>query len=405
MSKIKVLEAGMKLKKLDLKNIGNISDLSLTFNEHMNVICGTNGIGKTTILKAVKSLFLFSDSDLKKKYQAESGNVIAELFSGETRNLKVTSVLPTNENNNGHDINRKEFEERVNKVIINPDNRSLDYRQLNGMSRYPSREISTFDSTNNSKFLVNSVNDTLKNWIINRFVAESMDAFGTTKLTDSQKFNIVKLREVFSIIDSKIKFKSANVDNYEVLLNDHGNEVFLEFESTGFKNILFIVLGIIEEIEFRFKDMKAVDFDGIILIDEVELHLHPAWQNRIIDILSEMFPKAQFIMTTHSPAVLQGLDSQEIIPLYLHNGDVEIKTLNLSKYGLKGWTLEEILSDVMGVGTLKNEVLRNSLDSFSDAIDDNNVELAKTEYGKLNEMLHPASELRQILEIQKAGLF
>lgn len=195
------------------------------------------------------------------------------------------------------------------------------------------------------------------------------------------------------------------MDNFEILLEDHGNEVYLEFESTGFKNILFIVLVIMAEIEFRFKNMAIGCFNGIVLIDEVELHLHPAWQNKIIEILKSTFPKVQFIVTTHSPAVLQSLDKDEIIPLFIDDGDVDIKKLDLSEYGLKGWTLEEILSDVMSVGELKNKVLRDALDGFSTAIDDNNVETAKKEYEKLNVMLHPKSQLRQILQIQKAGLF
>lgn len=396
MSKIKVLEAGMKLKTIDLKNIGNISNLSLTFNEHMNVICGTNGIGKTTILKTIKTLFEFSDRSLKKKFGTESGHVNARSFDGKDRSLSIKSILPYEEDRNYE--GEQSFAEQAKKVIIIPDNRSLDYQRLNNMSRYPNREL---DGTNNRDLLENTTNKTLKNWLINRIAAQGIPE----DLTESEKFNINKMKTTFSLVDSKVKFKKANLRSFEVLLDDNNNEVFLEFESTGYKNVLFIVLGIIEEIEFRFENMKIVDFDGIILIDEVELHLHPAWQNKIIDILSEMFPKAQFIMTTHSPAVLQSLDSQEIIPLYLNDGNVEVKTLKLSKYGLKGWTLEEILSDVMGVGTLKNKVLQDSLDSFSNALDDNNIEIAKREYEKLNEMLHPDSELKQILEIQKAGLF
>lgn len=396
MSKIKILEAGMKLKTIDLKNVGNISNLSLTFNKHMNVICGTNGIGKTTILKTIKTLFEFSDRSLKKRFGTESGHVNATSFDGKDRSLSIKSILPYEEDQNYE--REHSFAEQAKKVIIIPDNRSLDYQRLNNMSRYPNREL---DGTNNRDLLENTTNETLKNWLINRIAAQGIPE----DLTESEKFNINKMKTTFSLVDSKVKFKKANLRSFEVLLDDNNNEVFLEFESTGYKNVLFIVLGIIEEIEFRFENMKIVDFDGIILIDEVELHLHPAWQNKIIDILSEMFPNAQFIMTTHSPAVLQSLDSQEIIPLHLNDGNVEVKTLDLSKYGLKGWTLEEILSDVMGVGMLKNKVLQDSLDSFSNALDDDNVELAKKEYEQLNEMLHPESELRQILEIQKAGLF
>lgn len=396
MSKIKVLEAGMKLKTIDLKNIGNIADLSLNFNDNINVICGTNGIGKTTILKSIQSLFVFSNSDLKKKYGTKNGTISARSVDGHERKINITSVLPNEDNQN----NPREsyFPENIKKIITNPDNRYIDYKKLESVSRYPNRNSSFLGD---DRLLNNTVNTTLKDWLANRIMARS----GDQDLSDSEKSNIQKMLKAFSIIDPEIEYKSLRYRDLEILLNDHGNEVFFEFESTGFKNIMFIVLGIIEEIEFRFENMRIEDFDGIILIDEVELHLHPTWQNKIIDVLRKMFPNAQFIITTHSPAVLQSLDNQEIIPLYLHNGNVEIKTLNLSKYGLKGWTLEEILSDVMGVGELTNEVLKTSLDNFSMALGKKNAKSAKAEYKKLDEMLNPNSSLRQILEIQKAGLF
>ncbi|MEN2361583.1 AAA family ATPase [Levilactobacillus brevis] len=397
MSKITVLEVDMKIKEISLKNIGNISGLSLNLNEHMNVICGTNGIGKTTILRAVKSLFDNSESDLKKKYGTDQGTIVADLFDGHKRRLNIDSVLPSDENKNYS--NSEYFFDLANEIIVNPDSRNLEYKSLRSMSRYPDRKSNRI--LGNSQFLKNTVGDTLKDWLLNRIAASGSN----DDLSEAERYNIQKMKETFSVIDSKIKYKMVDWRTFEVLLNDNGNEVYLEFESTGFKNILFIILGIMEEIEFRFNDLKIDEFDGIILIDEVELHLHPAWQDKIIGILKQMFPKAQFIITTHSPAVLQSLDKDEIIPLSIDDGDVDIKRLDLSEYGLKGWTLEEILSDVMGVGELKNKVLRDALDGFSTAIDDNNVETAKKEYEKLNVMLHPKSQLRQILQIQKAGLF
>lgn len=395
MSKITVLEVDMKIKEISLKNIGNISDLSLSFNEHMNVICGTNGIGKTTILKAIKSVFKDYESELKKKYGTNEGTIVVKADDGREEEEKIHAIFPSAENKN-----MSVFSTDINKIIINPDNRELKYNPLRSMSRYPDRELSVL-SSQRDRFLENTVNDNLKSWFINRVAAEKIQ----NNLSDIEKININTMKNAISLIDSEIKYKTIEMDNFEILLEDHGNEVYLEFESTGFKNILFIVLGIMAEIEFRFKNMAIGCFNGIVLIDEVELHLHPAWQNKIIEILKSTFPKVQFIVTTHSPAVLQSLDKDEIIPLFIDDGDVDIKKLDLSEYGLKGWTLEEILSDVMGVGELKNKVLRDALDGFSTAIDDNNVETAKKEYEKLNVMLHPKSQLRQILQIQKAGLF
>ena len=73
--------------------------------------------------------------------------------------------------------------------------------------------------------------------------------------------------------------------------------------------------------------------DGIVLIDEVDLHLHPTWQQRILGDLAEIFPKVQFIVSTHAPAVISTVRSENIILLdqgmaYAPSGEVHGKDTN-----------------------------------------------------------------------------
>ena len=53
----------------------------------------------------------------------------------------------------------------------------------------------------------------------------------------------------------------------------------------------------------------------MVLIDELDLHLHPRWQRRVVDDLRETFPKVQFITTTHSPFIVQALKAGELLNL------------------------------------------------------------------------------------------
>jgi predicted ATP-binding protein involved in virulence len=63
-------------------------------------------------------------------------------------------------------------------------------------------------------------------------------------------------------------------------------------------------------------NQKALEkTNGIVLIDEIDLHLHPKWQKRVINDLKNTFPQIQFIATTHSPFILQSLQSDEVINL------------------------------------------------------------------------------------------
>ncbi len=57
------------------------------------------------------------------------------------------------------------------------------------------------------------------------------------------------------------------------------------------------------------------DLEGLALLDEVDLHLHPTWQRQLVPLLKRAFPSLQFIATTHSPLVVAGLESQEIVRL------------------------------------------------------------------------------------------
>ncbi|EOS7998690.1 AAA family ATPase, partial [Enterococcus hirae] len=333
MTKINILGDKMKINNLHITNVGNISDLDLNFNPRMNVICGTNGIGKTTILNSIAACFSAQGNNLKKKYGSEMGSVDITIDSKMTNQTGLSIVVNAVEPLEKYTVRSREenlYRELINFSIA----RSIDYRELSSLSKYPNRDY--WHSMNITR--TGLTDDQLKNWLINRYMASGH--WDDLEFYERENFELMK--KVFSIINPNIKFKKADARNFEILLNDRGNEVYFEFESAGYKAIVFILLGIISEVEFRMLDNKipAKEFAGVILIDEVDMHLHPAWQREIVRALKETFPNAQFIITTHSPSVLQDLESDEIIPLEIdEKNNVKVKKLNLSKYGLKGWTL------------------------------------------------------------------
>jgi predicted ATP-binding protein involved in virulence len=79
--------------------------------------------------------------------------------------------------------------------------------------------------------------------------------------------------------------------------------------------------------------------DGVVLIDELDLHLHPKWQRRIVEDLRRAFPKVQFICTTHSPFIVQSLRSGE--ELIVLDGQAIPDVANLS--------IQEVAEGLMGV--------------------------------------------------------
>ena len=211
-------------------------------------------------------------------------------------------------------------------------------------------------------------------------------------------------KRVFCLLDKELSVKTAKPD-FEIVLNNRKNEIYFEMLSDGYKSCVFILLGIIKEIEYRYPSQNAVDFDGIIMIDEIDIHLHPQWQAKLVKVLTETFPKAQIIATTHSPSVLQNAKANEIIPLYRDAEDnICIKELHLGEYGLQGWTLEEILEDVMGMPSTNSELFTQVMNDFDKAMYEEDVTIIKEKYALLDKMLHPNSTLRKLLKIQMAGM-
>jgi len=111
--------------------------------------------------------------------------------------------------------------------------------------------------------------------------------------------------------------------------------------SDGYRNLI----GMVADMAYRcitlnpqLKENAVTETEGVVLIDEVGLHLHPKWQRKVVDDLKRTFPKVQFIATTHSPFVVQSLKASELVNM---NTEVEINPTAL--------TVEEVAIDLMGV--------------------------------------------------------
>lgn len=87
------------------------------------------------------------------------------------------------------------------------------------------------------------------------------------------------------------------------------------------------------------------DTPGIVLIDELDLHLHPNWQRRIVGDLKRCFPRVQFIAATHSPFIVQSLAQEELINLDAHYADLAPKDL----------ALNQVVTELMGVTDIRSD--------------------------------------------------
>ena len=124
--------------------------------------------------------------------------------------------------------------------------------------------------------------------------------------------------------------------------------------SDGYRNMLAIVADIAHRagrLNPQLMDKAATETPGIVLIDEVDLHLHPKWQRRVLNDLRTAFPKVQFIVTTHSPFIIQSLKPGEVLDLNSEQPlvrDYETASPAPEK-SFSDRSIEDIAEDIMGI--------------------------------------------------------
>jgi len=387
----------MKIESLDISGVGGIGELHLSFSPGFNVICGPNGIGKSTILNIIADAFSSTKTMLKRnaKYEAGRYSIVYgyDKASATSHEFDVVTFEP---DRSGGTVS---YDERASYVMFFKDTRFINYQMLNAIPRDGRR--SNFDIYRSMPMGISG--EDIKGWLANRVLFGKLD----NGLTNAQLANIDYALQSFSIMDPTLTFKTVDSHTLDVILSSQQGDIYFEYLSAGYKSCVYMIVGLIKEIELRFseKGVRAEEFDGVVLIDEIDLHLHPSWQGKIVKALKTMFPQAQFIVTTHSPSVLQCLDGREIISLtFEDDGSVHVKDLDLTEYGLQGWTIEEILRDVMEMPETTSTLFEATEREFNRAMDVGDVPAIRASYEKLKAMLHPGGMLSKLIDIQVAGL-
>ncbi|RZN40351.1 MAG: AAA family ATPase [Methanosarcinales archaeon] len=158
------------------------------------------------------------------------------------------------------------------------------------------------------------------------------------------------------IPDAKHFYYDVANDTMMIVFEDEGYCLFDNL-SDGYRNMVAMVADIAHRaarLNPHLSANAATESSGVVLIDEIDLHLHPQWQRRVVGDLQRAFPNIQFIATTHSPFILQSLDPGEVIDLSGINDESTISPNRKiaepspkEEYSSK--SIEDITEDVMGV--------------------------------------------------------
>jgi predicted ATP-binding protein involved in virulence len=181
------------------------------------------------------------------------------------------------------------------------------------------------------------------------YLRENQELRQKVQAREGTAFEIPDLKAVRMAIINTVEnveriFFDGTPPRLKVALGSHnGAAQVLELEqlSDGYRNLLAIVLDFARRLAQANPNWEnPLEAPGVLLIDEIELHLHPRWQQTVIPKLRKVFPNTQLLVTTHSPQVLTTVQEKNIFILK----NQKLFSPNVGTYGSESnWVLEEVL--------------------------------------------------------------
>lgn len=315
------IKSQVYLKSLELKNFKCFSELKIDFKNQTNiggfssqdfssqdfetgnsleepwvVFLGENGVGKSSILQAI-SLCLMGDSYRKKlKVLTPSKLLKNNETEGYIKLYLVGEKEPIS----------IEFSSSNNDFITNRKSAITLLAGYGSVRVLPKNKIQEEIRTRSSIKVLNlfdysySLTDA-KKWLLKK--KWSFSDFGKIALT-------LKDLLLLDVIKDEIQ---QDLKEKEIWIFKNGKKESLEQQSDGYKTVIALAVDIMA---FFMRENVSFELaEGIVLIDELGTHLHPRWKMRIVKSLRNAFPKLQFIVTTHEPLCLRGLNEGEVIVL------------------------------------------------------------------------------------------
>ncbi|MBY6951039.1 AAA family ATPase [Clostridium botulinum] len=336
-----------KIKINKLRHLENI-DINLSENQPKHLLLtGKNGVGKTTTLNTIKEWLKCIQNDYIKSVRICQNNIKKFSFeleneSNEDKKINIKNELEKNYDtlnslSNKHiDLNFSSDENQLN-ILYKHGKFILAYYGANRQTKVEIpkvvekvglKEVYSLDENPSNIFVKYLVDlKTQQSFARNENdldVVENIEAW----------FNRFEkaLRTILDDKSVKLKFEYKNYD-FKIIQEAREPYGFNEL-SDGYSSIINIVSDLILRMDKNRAGKErnyGFDMEGIVLIDELETHLHIELQKKILPFLTDFFPNIQFIVTTHSPFVLNSIDNAVIYDL-----EKKIRIENLSAYSYEG---------------------------------------------------------------------
>ena len=372
----------MKLRSLEIAGFRGIPALKLEFSDQVNVLAGVNGVGKSAVLDCIAIMLsrllgrirsstgtgrFFTEFDISNQFH-HTQNEIAIYFQEEIVSWCVTT---SRKRRTGQTItkldelrrhvkllhSRLEKDETYNLplAVYYPVNRAVLDIPLRIRKKHRFERLSAYDqalSGSSSNFR-----------IFFEWFREREDLENEYRL-DKRRFRDPQLKAVRTAIERFLPgFRNLRVRRspLRMVVDKHQQEVLVNQLSDGEKCTLAMVGDLARRMAVANPHIKdPLVGETIVLIDEADLHLHPAWQRRLVGALVTTFPNCQFVLSTHSPAILSHVDSSGIWLLERTRNGIDALRPNDSY----GQAVDRILEDIMNVPARPDEVKEELFNLF-----------------------------------------